>query len=190
LHFKKSGRDGTNGISNIYLGIQYKSSKSDHINSVLNVGIYLPTASGDVGIGFLFNMFDLSKFLDESTTINLGYSIFKNYDSGFRLGFEFGSDLIIPLGSNNGDTELFGKYGLSLMYQTTSGVYFQSELLGIANITNGGDSFSESTFHTYALGVGYNGDKVGAGLYYRNYFDELFSDSFKGILGLEINFFL
>ena len=190
MHFKESGSDAENGISNVYLGIQYKTSKSAHINSALNAGIHLPTSKRDAQIGQFFNFFDLGKFAHKTTAINIGYNTFINYDSGFRLGFEFGSEILIPVGSNNGDTDILGKYGVSLMYQTTSGLYFQTELLGVANITNEGGDFDDSTFHTYAIGAGYNGDKVGAGLYYRNYFDEFFGDDFNGILGLEINFFL
>ena len=191
LHLKTKNLAGDNGISNIYLGFQYKTSKNDHINSALNVGIHLPTASEEIQFGSLFNLFDLPKFVYKSTDIYVGYNTFINYSNGFRLGFEFGSDLLIPIEENNGDTELFGKYGISLMYQTTSGVYFQSELLGVANITNEGEGFDDSTLHTYAIGAGYNGGKVGAGLYYRNYFDDiLFGDDFKGILGLEFNIFL
>lgn len=180
-----------NGFSNVFLGAQYKTSKKESVNSALNFGIYLPTANREVQAASLYNLFDVPKFINDGLGFHVGYNSFFHYANGFRLGFELGSDLIIPVGdSSDEDPEVLGRYGLSLMYKTTSGIYFQSELLGVANITNEDEGFNDSTFHTYALGAGYNGSKMGAGLYYRNYFDELFEDSFNGIFGIELNIFL
>ena len=41
-HFKDSFQSDDNDISNLYLGLQYKTSKSENINSALNVGVYAP----------------------------------------------------------------------------------------------------------------------------------------------------
>lgn len=187
--FKISGFDADSGLSNIFLGIQYKTSKKDHVNSALNVGIYLPSASEEAQNGGITNLFDFPKYQYKTTDIHLGYNYFYNYSNGLRLGFELGSDVSIPIGENSGDTELFGKYGVSLLYTATSGLYLQSELLGISLISEDG-GFDENSFHTYSFGLGYNGKKVGAGLYYRNYFDDFLSNGFDGILGIEFTLFL
>ena len=52
-------------------------------------------------------------------------------------------------------SELFARWGLSLMYTTNSGFYIQSELLGVANITtDDGESFSDASFLNYIIGIG------------------------------------
>jgi len=179
-----------NGFSNIYLGIQYKTSKSDDVDAALNTGIYLPTASQIIQLGSFTNLFDLSKYVYKSVGVALGYNRFKTFDGGLRLGFEVGSDVIIPTSDNGADVEVLGKYGGSIYYKTSIGIYLQSELLGLANITNEDGDFAESTFHTYAFGVGYTGTRLGAGLYYRNYFDDLFNENFNGILGIKFSLYL
>jgi len=188
-NFNESGIDADRGLSNLFLGIQYKTSKKDHVKSALNVGVYIPTASEEAQNGGITNLFDFPKYQYKATDIYVGYSYYYHYSDGLRLGFDIGSDVSIPIGDNNGDTELFGRYGFSILYQTTSGLYLQSELLGITIITED-NGFDENSFHTYSFGLGYNGNKAGAGIYYRNYFDELFDDDFNGIFGLEFNLFL
>lgn len=185
-------REVERGLSNTYLGIQYITTKYKNSNSSLNFGIYLPTATEEIDGAAFNNLFDLPKYIDKSTTIHFGTNSFYNLNNEVRIGFELGSDIVIPLDDefDNEDTELNGKYGISLMLNTVEGLYFQSEFLGYANITKGENSFNDSSFHTYAMGGGYNGDKVGAGVYYRNYFDDFFSDNFNGIFGIELNLFL
>ena len=177
------------GFANVYTGIQYKLGNSDHRNSSLNLGVYLPTAEQLVQLAVFYDLYELPKFAYKITDVRLGYSSFHNYDSGFRLGYEVGSDIAIPVGENTNDVEVLARYGLNLMYKFTPEFYAQSELLGIATLTDEG-SFDENTFHSYAIGVGYRGNKVGLGVSYKNYFDELFGSSFDGFLGVEFSVFL
>lgn len=190
FHFNSDFGSAENSVSNVFLGFQYKPDHVSDINSALNVGIYLPVASRDVQSGIFYNFYDFPKYVHKATDIHVSYNSFFNYANGFRLGIELGSDILIPVGDNNGDIEVLGRYGLSLMYLSNSGVYLQSELLGVANMTNDGQGFDDSTFHTYAFGVGYRGDEIAVGLFYKNYFDELFGSSFDGILGIEFSSFL
>ena len=111
------GGGSADGISNIYAGIQYKTSSCENTYSALNAGIYLPTSSEEAQSGAFNNLFDLTKYLHETTGIHVGYNQFINYSNGFRLGFEFGSDLVIPIGDNDMDMEILGKWTHKLLVQ-------------------------------------------------------------------------
>ena len=185
-YIKGDERDAESGIGNLFLGIQYKTSKKVNTNSAVNIGIYLPTADEKAQNVAIVDFFNLSKFLHKITTIHIGYNSYKNLPDGLRFGFELGTDLGIPSGNEFADTELYGKYGVSLLYQTVPGIYLQSELLGFAIITEEGD-FDENSFHKYLLGIGYKGNKFGIGIHYKNYFDDLFQDGLDGILGINAN---
>ena len=161
LNEKEEGREADRGLSNAYLGIQYITTKYANSNSSINFGIYVPTATEEIGNGAFYNLFDLPKYIDKSTTIHFGTNSFFNVNNEVRIGFELGSDIVIPLNDefDREDTELNGKYGVSLLLNTAERIYFQTEFLGYANITKGDRSFNDSSFHTYAIGAGYNGNK-------------------------------
>ena len=178
----------SNDLGNILLGVQVKTHKKEDVRSALNLGLYVPTATRQAVNGLINNFFGFPKYVDDALSLHVGYNVFHFLDSGFRIGYQLGTDVLIPTGDGFDEVEALGKYGFSLMYQTDGGFYSQLELLGVAIITED-DSFDDNTLHTYSLGLGYNWDKVGAGLYYRNYFDEM-GDQFNGIFGLQFNVFI
>ena len=188
-HFKQDSGDAANGIGNIYLGMQLKLNTKASVASSINAGVFLPTASQDAANGIFNNFYDVARYLDDTFGIQAGYTHYQYFEGGLRIGFELASLITIPTTDNLNDTELLGKYGASIQYSTDSGFYILSELLGILAITEDG-SFDENSFHTYALGLGYEWDKLSVGVSYKNYFDDLFSDSFNGIFGVQLRLFL
>ena len=181
-------------VGNLFLGIQLKTSNIDKIKSAFNVGIYLPTTI-DLSLysvwyeyGLRTNIFEFPKYLEKTTTIHVGGNSFYFLSNRLRIGFELGSNLMISNSGNNAERDLLAKYGLSLMYPKDKGISVQLELLGVAILTQEGN-FGEKTIHTYALGLGYNWDRVGIGVYYRNYFDNINIDGFKGIFGTQLYLF-
>jgi hypothetical protein len=105
------------------------------------------------------------------------------------VGFELGSVVLLATGDNSADTEVLGRYAISAKYQTTSGFYVLTEILGIVSITEEGD-FDERSYHNYAFGAGFNFKKFGLGVSYKNYFDDLLSYEVNGILDLHFTAFL
>ncbi|NNE14709.1 MAG: hypothetical protein HKN51_07010 [Saprospiraceae bacterium] len=182
-----SGKES--GLSNLYLGVQLKTTQTAKTKAGVNLGVYLPTASSSFFGSALSNYYDIFKFVEESTTISGSYNAYHYLDGDLRIGYEIGTDLFLP-SDEFSDTELFARYGLSLIYTVNGSTFIQTEFLGIANITTDEfESFDDSSFHTYSVGLGHHfTDKFNLGIYYRNYFDEFFDPSFKGIGGLELNF--
>ena len=185
-HFNNEYDGTTGGISNLFLGVQLRRDHKANRFSSINLGVYLPTASEDSQQALFNNFFDYAKFIYKSVSFSAGYTTFKYNASGLRIGFELGAYVNIPTGDGIRDPEVFGKYGFSLLYEASPKVYLQTELLGTAILSEDG-GFNDNSFHSYAFGIGYQWPKISAGLYYRNYFDEFFSDDFDGILGVKLS---
>lgn len=185
-HFKEDGRDAENNFGNVFLGAQIKTNSKENVMASGNVGVYLPTGGEEGYLGSLLNIYDLAKYPESAFGLSLGYTSFHYLANGLRLGYEFESVFVAPKDEEN---ELLGKYGVSIQYELSPGFYAQSELLGVAVITEDGD-FDERTFHTYSLGLGYYGNQFGVAVSYKNFFDDLFSDDFNGIFGVQLFTFL
>ncbi len=199
LHFRVDNSRNKTGIGNLFLGIQFKKSKTDKIRSAVNVGVYLPTASdpissrdrvlfgGQTEYGIRTNLFEFPKYPDKTITAQIGYNSFRSLSNKLRIGFELGSNIVVSKRYSKTETDIFARYGVSLLYPKDKGFNAQVELLGSAILTQDG-SFGLNTTHTYAMSLGYNWNRVGIGVYYRNYFDDLNID-LKGVFGTQLFLF-
>ena len=183
-HYDNSFAEADNALGNLFLGAQYKLSQKANKQSSVNFGLYIPTAGEEAVINAFTNIYDIPKYYQDVLTIHGSYSSFFYFDSGFRVGIQLGSDLSIPT-EDDAEAELFAKYGLSVMYTTEINLYFQSEFLGYAIITED-DGFGDNSFHSYSFAAGHDFGSIRLAAAYKNYFDDLFIGDFNGVFGLQL----
>ena len=185
-NLKEGEFDSESGIGNIYLGSQIKlNSKANRLSSI-NVGVFLPTADDEVSFGVFNNFWDVPRYLPDVLALRASYASFSFLESGLRISYELGLDLSIPTNDNNFDeSELFGRYGISLLYNISENFFVNSEILGYA-ILSEDDGFDDNSYHTYALGLGYDWGGFRLAISYKNFFDEFPSDEIDGILGIQL----
>lgn len=173
-------------ISNTYLGVQIKNSHKANNMSSIDVGIYLPTSDEDGSIGTLANIYEISRYVDDATTIGASYKSYYSYSDGFSFGYELGPDFIFASNDFMDDIEIVMRYGLNLAY-SFSDVFIQSEILGIGILTED-DSFGDNTVHSYSIGLGFHAGQFIPRIYYKNFIDEDIGEGLDGILGIGVQY--
>jgi hypothetical protein len=179
------GLGSFNGLGNIFLGVQFKKFTDFNTSKGMTWGVYLPTSSDDsFNLGPSANYYDLSKYFDDAISFYGNISSVKKLNSGLRIGYEFGPDIIFFTKDNGGDSfEALAHYGFSLGFNFSDFLVL-AEILGNVIITESGD-FDAITNHSYSFGFGYNGGRVSPRIFYKDYFDNELAGT-KGILGIAV----
>jgi hypothetical protein len=158
--------------------------------SVFSLGFYLPTSAEEIQfMGILTHLEKVYRYTPDLLTFYGNYGYFKSFNSGIRLGLEVGPDISFPWESTAGDIELYFHYGVTAGY---SGKYFMlnAELQGLVIITEEADELSDRFVHSVNLGASYVGDMFTAGVFYKIYLKEQYSDIVDGVLGISAGYAL
>jgi hypothetical protein len=179
-----------NGIANIYLGVQHLLKMENRQTSVFSLGFYLPTAADDAQfMGIVTHVEKMYKYTPDELTFSGNYGYFKSFQSGIRLGLEVGPDISFPWESTAGDIELYLHYGAAAAYMGRH-IMLNAEVQGIVIVTEEADELSDRFVHSVNFGTGYIGDSFTAGIFYKIYLKEQFSDIVDGVLGINLDYAL
>jgi len=159
--------DGTTSttLSNPELGIVFSTDARAPLGFV---SVVLPLAQefGDddsaTFTGLLSDLEHPERFISELWSVNAGLTPSTRAGPGTALDFLFAASVKIP--KNNGDTELFGRYGFGVSNETDL-VRYYAELTGLAIVSEGGLSFGDRTLHHLSAGI--NGLSGGPGFFVR-----------------------
>ncbi len=174
-----------NGIGNIFVGMQTKSA-DDESKSIATFGIYLPTADEEAAYTALFsNYYDIQKFVPKSFGLYFNYAHHKIFEGGFRYGFEFGPNIIIPTESGYSETELFIHYAGTVGYQVNK-LQVNIEFLGIGILTQSVDNFWDRLIHQFGIGAFWKESFITPKIFYRIYLRDEISNMIDGILGIGV----
>jgi hypothetical protein len=150
----------------------------------------LPTASEKKEIahlvGALTNIYELQRSLPDVLTIYGNFAYHYRQINGGMFGVEIGPQLLVPTGELEGDTELFGHYGLAGGFALPKAAIF-AELLGVFIVSEDVDKFGDRFIHSFAFGAQYTGSFVRPGLFYTLPLDEDINEDISGMLGLKVD---
>ncbi len=175
------------GFGNLFVGLQTNNKAVDYKKSVYSFGLYLPTASERAAPnGLLANYYYLTKYLPNTLGIYFNYAFHKTEPEGFNYGLEIGPDVLIPVGDNNSDGELFAHFGLLGSFRINK-FMLNAEFVGVAIITQDVDTFGDRFVNMVNVGAQWNESVVTPMIYYKFYLRDDISRSLDGVLGIGVN---
>ena len=174
------------GFGNIFIGFQSNDNKNETSKSIYSYGIFLPTISEKISLDGLFiNYYELQKFTPNGVGIYFNYAYHKIKGQGFKYGFEFGPNFMIPTNRSNTNNNFVMHYGVIVGYKVDK-LLFNSELFGDLVLSGVSDSFSDRFINMLNFGAQYTQDNVTPEIFYRIYLKDTFRDLISGVLGMGI----
>jgi hypothetical protein len=188
--YSAEDEDSESGIGNIYVGLQTRPSTSSTNKSSLSFGIFLPTASDELGsliLGVFSNHYEIQKYILDMLAVHGNFAFTREY-SNLLLSFEIGPNIFIPTKKER-EGELsahYGFFGGVQLNQLILGV----ELTGVAVISEDVDKFEDRFIHAVGFGVHWTTGNFSPTLFYDIYLDEEYKEVVDGVLGVKVGIVL
>lgn len=188
-----SGTHGASVVGNIYLGIQTPSASTASKQSILSVGLFLPTAPTSYfsdNLGTSTNANDIHKYIQNTLTLHGNYTLYSLSIKNALFGFEIGPDIWFPAGDElfgNGDrdVEFLAHYGIVCGLKQGN-LTILTEVVGSAIISEDVEDFGERFFHAISFGIHYAALPVKPGLFYKMYLEEDWREYHGSVIGLKL----
>jgi hypothetical protein len=191
--FGVKNSDTERNVGNLYLGYQAKLSNTDYKQSVMSLGVFLPTAPTENTsanfMGLFSNYYQIEKYVPEMLTLYGNYTYRRANADGALFGLEIGPNIFIPTGADDAnESELFLHYGVTGGFQLSQ-LTIYTELTGIGLLTENDLDAEDRFSHFLALGAHWNGKSMHPGIYYEFYLDEEMKEYWhiNGVFGLKLD---
>jgi len=176
---------------NIGIGIN-KRGLGRNGRASFSADVYLPTAQTDNPeaslMGIVGDPQHIFRFLPDALTIHVDVAhelMALPGEDGPYVHTEFGPDILVPTGDNEGDPELMLRYGAGFGVRQnhfTAGVEFAGSWL----LTADGADFGEASQHFLSFGAEYDGGLLSPALFYTIPTDDDMRDLLDGVLGIRV----
>lgn len=186
--YSTKGSNNESGIGNIYLGLQTKNKLINSEGSYLSFGVFFPTAKDYINyISFFSNFYYIQKFIPNTLSLYSSLTFLLKYNSGIKLNFNFGPDILISTKENYGGTNLSLHYGINGSF-TRYKFSIVTEFIGKLMLSNSAENFTDRFFNELLLGGNYNFGIINCGIYYKTFFNEYLERFIKGAWGIKIKY--
>ena len=177
----------TNGLGNIFIGLQSNLSSGENSKNVITFGLYLPTGSEDAAYnGILSDYYHMSKYIPNSIGLYFNYAFHKLNTEGFDYGLEIGPNIISPTKKNSFTTEFLAHYGIITGYRIDQ-LSLNLEFVGNVIISGEIQQFSERFINMLNVGAQWMGPTVTPRIFYKIYLRDEMRQTVDGVLGIGVN---
>ena len=175
-------------IGNVFVGIQNNKALSSSRYFSSTFGVYLPIVSESTGFtGIFANFYESQKTIRDMLTLYSNFAYQTITPEGAFYGFEIGPQILVPVGDNNADTELFGHYGLSFGYAFSKATIC-TELVSLFIISEGDIDLSDRFVNSLNIGAQFTRYRIQPGIFLQFPLSENISDVQDYVLGVQFGY--
>ena len=186
-------REDGSSAGNIFLGIQTRIRQDTTKGTSITAGISIPTASNGMlpvkSLGLYTDNLHFYRYTPRIMAIRINVALHNREPLNRFHAIHLGAVLTFPTGTNEGEVELWGRYGIGAGAWAGDTI-LSAELIGIVHLSEKIEKFSHRFTHSLVLAATYDRFTLKPSLFIRLYFDHDLNQAVDAIAGLKFTLFL